>query len=881
MDRVSSVLKRHMLLGSFGPPQPPLQLQKQQPSPPSYGHGGSGASAGSPPSSGGDGDAFGSLGFLLAGPASPMLGFCITAAAAASFWRRRGPTAVLPHPAVLASPSKRAFLPLRAPGRGSRAAIVRCSGPAEPRVPDNHADHEAVPQKAQSRRAKWTIPEDYNWEVCTQENYAAPKSSTNRLNGLRDLTDKAYHGSYSREREAFQDELLLEVLRHGRGYSRERPMLMFTAGAMGVGKSYVLDWMQKHGTIDLNEFVVIDPDSIAQMLPEWSGYKEADPSSAALKTRLEAGLLTELSLVLALQHRKNILVDSSLRHGGWYSRVLDRIRRLVPDVYIVLLYIHSREDIIQQRAATRASKAGRATDVMEVDDSMKKMPRAVGRLLRHVDFFAQVANNECGPCVTAYSGMLPEEDACGTMCSFTTLESNTLVECIDVGWQELEKVLSKAKGGVPAEPLKQPPAVLPTSSAKESQPLRHLLRTMELSARKHKGQTRKDPQRTPYINHPLAVARILAEAGIRDIATLQAALLHDTLEDTDTTSPELRAAFGDEVIELVESLTDDDSLNPRARKLVQLRGAKALRYKAKLVRIADKLHNVWDIKTHGIRGWTKERKDQYVAWACELINKITGTHEDLEKRFHEEVSLPPGYAMGDWEDAAVAKIKSRGQDWVVEGYPTTAPESDSTSMSEHKAVLSLLLAAEWRASLDHKLNRGEQIGVGVGTALVLASRSVRDLETLQAALLYAGGPLTPQELSVHRKLGNEVARITSALADLSLSSGEEDGRLGLSIDTDSGRLRQLPYKAKLVLLARVFESLREMQLGGLESEGLKVFRDYMEKAIEIRQALRGTHENLEAGLDEIFNGQVRLVPSGQLVPSACVLEYERLEPVAS
>jgi hypothetical protein len=58
-----------------------------------------------------------------------------------------------------------------------------------------------------------------------------------------------------------------------------------------------------------------------------------------------------------------------------------------------------------------------------------------------------------------------------------------------------------------------------------------LFQTIAFAATKHKDQTRKNPQRTPYINHPLAVARILAEVGIRDLPTLQAALLHDTLED--------------------------------------------------------------------------------------------------------------------------------------------------------------------------------------------------------------------------------------------------------------------------------------------------------------------------------------------------------------
>jgi (p)ppGpp synthase/HD superfamily hydrolase len=60
-----------------------------------------------------------------------------------------------------------------------------------------------------------------------------------------------------------------------------------------------------------------------------------------------------------------------------------------------------------------------------------------------------------------------------------------------------------------------------------------LLKTVDFAAKKHCSQRRKDPEQTPYINHPIGVANILSEeAGITDIHVLQGALLHDTVEDT-------------------------------------------------------------------------------------------------------------------------------------------------------------------------------------------------------------------------------------------------------------------------------------------------------------------------------------------------------------
>nr|KAF6409999.1 HD domain containing 3 [Rousettus aegyptiacus] len=124
-----------------------------------------------------------------------------------------------------------------------------------------------------------------------------------------------------------------------------------------------------------------------------------------------------------------------------------------------------------------------------------------------------------------------------------------------------------------------------------------LLEAADFAARKHRGQRRKDPEGTPYINHPIGVARILThEAGITDIAVLQAALLHDTVEDTDTTLDEVELHFGAQVRGLVEEVTDDKTLPKLERKRLQVEQAPHSSPGAKLVKLADKLHNLRDLK---------------------------------------------------------------------------------------------------------------------------------------------------------------------------------------------------------------------------------------------------------------------------------------------
>ncbi|MCL4140705.1 UNVERIFIED_CONTAM: hypothetical protein GTU68_037575 [Idotea baltica] len=87
-----------------------------------------------------------------------------------------------------------------------------------------------------------------------------------------------------------------------------------------------------------------------------------------------------------------------------------------------------------------------------------------------------------------------------------------------------------------------------------------LIKCTNFAAIKHKNQTRKDQERTPYINHPIGVANLLVEGGISDLIVLQAAILHDTVEDTDTTFDELYLEFGEEVTSVVKEVTDDKLL---------------------------------------------------------------------------------------------------------------------------------------------------------------------------------------------------------------------------------------------------------------------------------------------------------------------------------
>src|SRR3954469_18475255 len=159
-----------------------------------------------------------------------------------------------------------------------------------------------------------------------------------------------------------------------------------------------------------------------------------------------------------------------------------------------------------------------------------------------------------------------------------------------------------------------------------------LLRALSFAALKHRDQRRKGNHQAPYINHPIEVATLIATVGkVNDVGVLQAAILHDTIEDTDATPEEIRREFGDDVCSLVLEMTDDMSMPSPQRKQHQLDRAPSLTARAKLIKIADKIANVGDIARHPPRDWTLDRRKKYFAWTEKVVEKCRGTNEALER----------------------------------------------------------------------------------------------------------------------------------------------------------------------------------------------------------------------------------------------------------
>lgn len=163
-----------------------------------------------------------------------------------------------------------------------------------------------------------------------------------------------------------------------------------------------------------------------------------------------------------------------------------------------------------------------------------------------------------------------------------------------------------------------------------------LLKAIHFSAIKHRDQRRKDPPQSPYINHPIQVVETLWDVGgIRDDATLVAAILHDTIEDTLTSPDEIRSHFGEEVLTLVLEVTDDKTLPKPERKRLQIEHAPHISPGAKLIKLADKISNLADILHAPPSNWSLQRRQEYLLWTEQVVAGLRGSNAALEKKYDE------------------------------------------------------------------------------------------------------------------------------------------------------------------------------------------------------------------------------------------------------
>lgn len=199
----------------------------------------------------------------------------------------------------------------------------------------------------------------FSIEKSTEKNH---KSTNMHFYGpyahIRKTLDYSYHSNYTRERQLLQDAIISHFMRKPKivddegqvGTTPTLPFIVFTAGAMGVGKSHVIQYLHKHRYFPLSSFVIADPDEIRNHFPEYNVYKSESPLKAGELTKKEAGYIVEILSCAAIQAGKNILIDGSLRHSEWYSDYFARLKNEFSCAKICILHIVAPNDEVIKRA---------------------------------------------------------------------------------------------------------------------------------------------------------------------------------------------------------------------------------------------------------------------------------------------------------------------------------------------------------------------------------------------------------------------------------------------------------------------------------------------------------------------------------------------------
>ena len=221
-----------------------------------------------------------------------------------------------------------------------------------------------------------------------------------KFSHIRETLDYHYHSNYTFERQKLQDAIVDDMLDtaiffdvDGKiGSVPTEPWIVFTAGPMGAGKSYVMNVLLDRGLFPLKAFVTVDPDEIRHLLPEYHMYIDENPEIAGEMTRKEAGLISEILTLAALQAGKNVLLDGSLRDSEWYKGYFSRLREEFPGVRQAILHVTAPREAVFQRAADRAIATGRWVPTRVLEAALEQVPRSVEMLAPLVDYYAELNN---------------------------------------------------------------------------------------------------------------------------------------------------------------------------------------------------------------------------------------------------------------------------------------------------------------------------------------------------------------------------------------------------------------------------------------------------------------------------------------------------------
>jgi len=246
------------------------------------------------------------------------------------------------------------------------------------------------------------IPTYFSFQLSTQENYGEEdRDFRGPFKEIRANLDFEYHGNYKKERQAFQDRIIMKMLDKPAvtdsvtglvSKTPTEPWIIFTAGTMGAGKGYAMKQLSTKGLFPWESYIIVDPDEIRSHFTEYHLYAKFSPIEAGNLTHKEAGYICEIVAEAAMKKGYNVLIDGSLWDYKWYQEYFKSLKGKYPISRIAILHITAPREAVFERAAHRAKMTGRVVPTETLENSLRQVPISVKKLAPMADFFAELDN---------------------------------------------------------------------------------------------------------------------------------------------------------------------------------------------------------------------------------------------------------------------------------------------------------------------------------------------------------------------------------------------------------------------------------------------------------------------------------------------------------
>ena len=217
---------------------------------------------------------------------------------------------------------------------------------------------------------------------------------------FRVILDESYHGRYIHQRHRIQDSIISRVINGESNFFQTDSVddsvhwVIFLAGAMGCGKSFVREWLQNKHLMGINNAPVsVDIDYIRECLPESVCFKERCPDEFGQRTQKEAGYIAELCTHAVLSKRQNVIIDGSMSNIKWQSYYIQRLKGLYPDVQIMLVHVTAPTEVIRRRLREREGHTGVRIIPEHISEASLKV-RCIFIIFNKNTFMAVVFNEE-------------------------------------------------------------------------------------------------------------------------------------------------------------------------------------------------------------------------------------------------------------------------------------------------------------------------------------------------------------------------------------------------------------------------------------------------------------------------------------------------------